>query len=112
MEPTRLAWCTRHEPGNVFLCTYVGESEFVKVLDFGIAKSLERVPLTAAGGDRNAALHAAGSDPDHGPYVGMILAEMLSGQPVVGGRRPRQHVQLGPTPVSLLEVVERSVLGR
>ncbi|MBI3201959.1 MAG: serine/threonine protein kinase [Myxococcales bacterium] len=109
------------KPGNVFLCTYAGETEFVKVLDFGIAKTLESAPLTAAGmvigTPRYMPPDQILGKPPHPSMdlyaVGMMLAEMLCGQPVVGGTPlEAAQVQLSPTPVSLPDAVERSVLGR
>lgn len=109
------------KPGNVFLCTYAGESEFVKVLDFGIAKSLESAPLTAAGmvigTPRYMPPDQILGKPPHPSMdlyaVGMMLAEMLCGHPVVRGTPlEAAQAQLGPGPVPLPDAVERSVLGK
>ena len=37
------------KPANVFLCSYHGEADFVKVLDFGIAKESGSRSLTRTG---------------------------------------------------------------
>ncbi len=83
------------KPANVFICNYAGEQDFVKVLDFGIAKSVqqESTLLTATG-------EAVGT-PSYMPpeqlsggilgpatdlyAVGLIMAEMTSGTRVMSG---------------------------
>lgn len=109
------------KPGNVFLCHYAGETEFVKVLDFGIAKGAESTPLTAAGmvigTPRYMPPEQILGRPPHPSMdlyaVGMMLAEMLCGHAVVRGTPAEAaSVQLSRDPVSLPEIVEASVLGR
>jgi len=101
------------KPANVFLCDFSGETDFVKVLDFGIAKSTSGTPttvLTQAG-------HAIGTpnymSPEQvkgqpvGPptdlyAVGLMMAEMLSGQMVFKGTGTDVYLeQMAPTPVPL-----------
>ncbi len=83
------------KPENIFLINRDGNSNFVKVLDFGIAKSLEedRVKLTTPGmamgtPEYMAPEQAAGkdSDPRSDVYsLGAIFYEMLVGRaPIVG----------------------------
>ncbi|MBK8995318.1 MAG: serine/threonine protein kinase [Myxococcales bacterium] len=109
------------KPGNVFLCTYAGETDFVKVLDFGIAKGAESTPLTAAGmvigTPRYMPPDQILGKPPHPSMdlyaVGMMLAEMLCGHPIVRGTpMEAAQAQLAKELVPLPEVVERSVLGR
>lgn len=108
------------KPGNVFICTYAGESDFVKVLDFGIAKSTESAPLTAAGmvigTPRYMPAEQILGQPPHPSMdlyaVGMMLAEMSCGHPVVrGSPLEAAQVQLSPNPVSLPAAVEQSAFG-
>ena len=84
------------KPENVFLINHEGNAHFVKVLDFGIAKSLqeEKVRLTTPGmamgtPEYMAPEQAAGRDSDGRADVyslGAILYEMLSGKkPITGG---------------------------
>ena len=83
------------KPENVFLINQEGTSNFVKVLDFGIAKSLqeEKVRLTTPGmamgtPEYMAPEQAAGRDSDGRADVyslGAILYEMLSGKKPITG---------------------------
>jgi serine/threonine protein kinase len=101
------------KPANVFLCEFTGEADYVKVLDFGIAKSTSSAPttmLTQAG-------HAIGTPNYMSPEqvrgqavtpaadlysVGLMMAEMLSGQMVFKGTGADVYLeQLAPTPVPL-----------
>lgn len=84
------------KPENVFLINHEGNSHFVKVLDFGVAKSLqeEKVRLTTPGmamgtPEYMAPEQAAGRDSDGRADVyslGAILYEMLSGTKPITGR--------------------------
>ena len=83
------------KPENVFLINHEGNSHFVKVLDFGIAKTLqeEKVRLTTPGmamgtPEYMAPEQAAGRDSDGRADVyslGAILYEMLSGKKPITG---------------------------
>jgi serine/threonine protein kinase len=83
------------KPENVFLITHEGAPNFVKVLDFGIAKSLqeEKIRLTTPGmamgtPEYMAPEQAAGRDSDGRADVyslGAILYEMLSGKKPITG---------------------------
>jgi eukaryotic-like serine/threonine-protein kinase len=108
------------KPGNVFISSYAGESDFVKVLDFGIAKGADSTPLTAAGTVIGTPRYMPPDQvlgkppqPSMDVYaVGMMLAEMLCGHPVVRGTPLEAAMeQLAKSPVALPEAVERSKLG-
>ena len=85
------------KPENVLICDIVGETDFVKLLDFGIAKALEGTgaKLTQTEtilGTPNymspeQALGQSDVDARSDLYsVGLIMAECLTGDPVVMGR--------------------------
>jgi serine/threonine-protein kinase len=108
------------KPANVFVCSYAGETDFVKVLDFGIAKSPSSTQLTAAGMAVGTPrymppdqIYGKPPHPSMDVYaVGMMLAEMLAGQPVVRGTPLEAAMaQLSPDPVALPEAVRRSRLA-
>ena len=95
------------KPANVMLCEVFGEQDFVKVLDFGIAKALGTsggaVPMTQTGMvigtpeymSPEQALADREIDTRSDIYsVGLIVAECLMGRPVV----------TGPTPFAVLSV--------
>lgn len=109
------------KPGNVFICTYAGEPDFVKVLDFGIAK-------TTAPGDKLTAAGMMVGTPRYMPpdqirgeppvasmdlyAVGMMMAEMLTGRPVLRGTPVEAAMdQLRAERIALPEAVERSALA-
>lgn len=81
------------KPGNIFLCDFFGEKDFVKVLDFGIAKFMEEQPgqesLTQTGFICGTPLYIAPEQALGRPVsaatdlysLGAILYEMLCGQP-------------------------------
>jgi hypothetical protein len=81
------------KPQNVFMARYPGETDFVKVLDFGIAKAPpdEQEALTRAGAMIGTPSYMApeqvrgsGVGPATDLYaLGLVLAECLSGQRVV-----------------------------
>src|SRR5262249_5159843 len=102
-------------PGNIFLARRRGRSDFVKVLDFGLAKLVEREgeaattslgmtfgdpcymsPEQARGEavDRRADIYA----------LGIMAYEMLTGQPPFLGQKVfdvlTQHIEAAPTPPS------------
>jgi serine/threonine-protein kinase len=78
------------KPANVFLCDFAGESEFVKLLDFGIGRDVESAmtALTATGVVLGTPRYMApeqlrGEPPDPKMDLfaaGMTLAEMIEGQ--------------------------------
>jgi serine/threonine protein kinase len=109
------------KPGNVFVCTYAGEPDFVKVLDFGIAKSTVggEVALTAAGTLVGTPrymppeqIHGATPAPSMDLYaIGMMMAEMLAGVPVLRGTPMEACMaQLANTPIEFPEAARRSAL--
>lgn len=88
------------KPGNVMLCDLVGESDFVKVLDFGIAKALGDVGKgqqtetglvlgTPSYMSPEQAVSLRDIDGRSDLYtVGLILAECILGTQVVKGESP------------------------
>ena len=88
------------KPGNVMLCDLVGENDFVKVLDFGIAKALGNVGTgqqtetglvlgTPAYMSPEQAVSLKDIDGRSDLYtVGLILAECILGTQVVKGDSP------------------------
>jgi serine/threonine protein kinase len=99
------------KPPNVFLCEFSGEQDFVKVLDFGIAKSTNaRTLLTQTGlspGTPNymapELLRGEALTPAADVYaVGLMMVEMLTGRLVFSGP-PTDVVteQISPRPVPL-----------
>lgn len=109
------------KPANVFVCAYAGETDFVKVLDFGIAKSVadESASLTSTG-------EAVGT-PSYMPpeqlsggvlspatdlyAVGLIMAEMVSGSRVMSGSAMEIAMrQLDQRPLAYPEAVHVSPL--
>ena len=114
------------KPGNVFLCRYAGEQDFVKVLDFGVAKPLVASGLTEAGLTTEGELIGTPSymapeqvaglavSPSTDLYaLGLVMAECLSGRVVYPATDLRQVVmgQLSAEPVPLDPVVLASPLG-
>jgi serine/threonine-protein kinase len=115
------------KPANIFLCDYPGEPDFVKVLDFGIAKALDdnkpggRGALTRVGtaiGTPNYMAPEQVGAGTIGPHtdlysVGLVMAEMLGGQVVFQGDSAVQICmdQISPAPVPLLPEVLQSPLG-
>jgi serine/threonine-protein kinase len=126
------------KPANVFVAAHPGEPYFVKVLDFGIAKDLgKKGPADPAartlaewstnasdtrgsqlmGTPRYMAPEQAMGEPvgaDTDVYaVGLLLAEMLTGEPVWGGEDGMAILMAtaSPAPVPLSERVQASPLG-
>jgi hypothetical protein len=81
------------KPANVFLCGYAGETDFVKVLDFGIAKAPSARDLTAHGWLIGTPIYMApeqilGTEltPRADLYsLGLLMVMMLTGAPLVSG---------------------------
>ena len=100
------------KPGNILTCDVFGELDFVKVLDFGIAKALTEdgtgyetqtgiVLGTPSYMSPEQALAQRDIDGRSDLYaVGLIIAECLSGRPVVVGHTPlvlvAQHASKTP----------------
>jgi len=112
------------KPGNVFLCEFQGEPDFVKVLDFGIAKatnSATSAGLTQAGlvvGTPQymppEQLLGNTSAPSGDLYaLGLTMAEALYGRIIVGGNNASDIVmqQLRPEPLEMPPQVLQSPLG-
>jgi serine/threonine protein kinase len=110
------------KPSNIFLCNYSGEPDFVKVLDFGIAKSVE------VGGQLTRTGFVVGTPSYMAPEqvrgdqvrpatdlyaLGLLLAEALSGQIIVFGNTDAviAAAQLSPDPVQLPPAVLQSPLA-
>ncbi len=92
------------KPANVFICDIHGEADFVKVVDFGIAKSLEEtgLDLTQSGvfvGTPGYAspeqLMGHGTDARSDLYaLGLILYEMATGERPYAGARTFEDLAL------------------
>src|SRR6185312_8505284 len=81
------------KPANVFLSDFQGEPDFVKIIDFGLAKGEGARTLTQQGGVVGTVAYMAPEQADGravGPpadlfAVGLVLSEMASGRPVFAG---------------------------
>jgi Protein kinase domain len=107
------------KPSNVFLCRYAGEDDFVKVLDFGIAKAPSR-DLTARGWLVGTPAYMAPEQvsgaaltPSADLYsLGVLMVTMLTGVPLLtGSTREILLAQLAPEPLDLPRAVLESELG-
>lgn len=114
------------KPENVFLIDFPGAPDFVKILDFGVAKSLTSLgasglALTASGeavgtpgymAPEQVRGHAVGPATDL-YALGLVMAELLLGQPVVTAAKPIDVcvLQASPSPVPLPAKVLDSPLG-
>lgn len=115
------------KPANIMLADVAGETDFVKVLDFGIAKILdgddaeERKQITSAGvlvGTLNymSPEQIAGGEinPSSDLYaLALIGVEMLTGRSVFAGTGQWEvlHKQISDEPVEIPDVVAQSALG-
>jgi serine/threonine protein kinase len=108
------------KPSNIFLCAYAGEVDFVKVLDFGIAKAVGERALTAAGSTIGTPsymapeqVRGAAVSPATDLYaLGLVLAEAIGGEVVVDGSTVDVVAeQLSPAPLRLAPPVLRSPLA-
>jgi serine/threonine protein kinase len=108
------------KPPNIFLCEFSGEQDFVKVLDFGIAKSQHSQTLVTQAGLAPGTPNYMAPEQVRGETmtpasdiyaVGLVMAEMLSGRIVFGGA-PTDVVmeQISPRPVPLPQSISRSPL--
>ena len=114
------------KPDNIFLTEYEGEPDYVKVLDFGIAKPTgpgrREATMTAddeiVGTPSYMAPEQILAEPVGPPTdlyaVGLVMAEMLTGQVVMGGRKGIQILaaHLSDDPIPLPSTVESSPFGR
>ncbi|TXD39024.1 protein kinase [Lujinxingia vulgaris] len=109
------------KPANIMLCDFEGERDFVKVLDFGIAKTmLGNHDLTSAGMTLGSPTYmppelllGKAPVPASDLYsLGLTLAETIIGSPLVQGATPleRARIQIAPTPLPAPEVLARHPL--
>lgn len=110
------------KPANIFLVEMPGETDYVKVLDFGIAKSLDAdsASLTATGDFMCSPSYVA-PERTHGTTsaasdlysLGITMLELLDGRPPYGGETPMaivfQHAT--PEPVPIRSAIRQSPLG-
>jgi serine/threonine-protein kinase len=112
------------KPSNVLLCEFSGERDFVKVLDFGIAKRLltRGTGLTPEGSILGTPAYMAPEQvagtavsPASDLYsLGLLVAEMITGKPVFDGPSAMDVIaaQLAERPTPLAPEVLASPLGR
>ncbi|WP_349632754.1 serine/threonine-protein kinase [Lujinxingia vulgaris] len=109
------------KPANIMLCDFDGERDFVKVLDFGIAKTmLGNHDLTSAGMTLGSPTYmppelllGKAPVPASDLYsLGLTLAETIIGAPLVQGATPleRARVQISPSSLPAPEVLARHQL--
>ena len=114
------------KPANIFLSTFSGEEDYVKVLDFGIAKALD---ATEDAGGKNLTMAGqiigtpAYMSPEQvkgenvGPpsdlySLGLLMVEMLTGSVLYGGTGLAIcAAHLSPNPTPLPPEVQMSPLG-
>ena len=115
------------KPDNIFICDVHGESDFVKVLDFGIAKALDPVEdgdvveLTGTGMSVGTPVYMAPEQIERSDVaaatdlygLGSLMYEMLSGRPLFLGTSWIEIAmkKLGETPVKLRGDIVSSELG-
>jgi serine/threonine protein kinase len=110
------------KPSNIFLCRYAGHDEFVKLIDFGIARAFQEPGTLVPGKVLGTPLYMApeqirahGVCPATDLYaLGLVLAECLSGHTVFpSDGRPLAILeqQLSDEPVPLPDEVLESPLG-
>ena len=110
------------KPDNIMLVERDGDPDYVKVVDFGIAKMAARgQALTALGSvfgtpDYMAPEQARGGQIDHRSdlyTLGTVLYEMLAGQPPFSGTNPAQVIlaQVSQPPPPLPPHVDRELAG-
>jgi serine/threonine-protein kinase len=110
------------KPENIFVCKQDGNDEFVKLLDFGIAKVQHAQNRITRAGTIFGTPHymspeqAAGTevDPRTDIYsLGVILYEMLSGKVPFDAENPMglltQHMYTDPTPLTKLEAAPQAI---
>jgi len=103
------------KPDNVFLLRRNGESDFVKLLDFGLAKMRGEMRLTASGAVFGTPEYMAPEQARGKPLtgkadlyaLGCVMHEMLTGHPPFEGATPDlilRHIrEVPPPPSSLVE---------
>jgi serine/threonine-protein kinase len=111
------------KPSNIFLCDFPGEPDFVKVLDFGIAKPTKGdVPTVTSDGQVLGSPSYMSPEQVRGDRVGpgsdlyslgLVMAEMLTGRLVFSGPSAIQVLidQVSEVPVPLAAEVSSSPLG-
>ena len=109
------------KPSNIFLCDYSGERDFVKVLDFGIAKAADGQQVTRGGTMLGTPAYMSPEQVSGGAItaacdtyaLGLVLAEIIGGRPVFGGDSPlgTAMAQLSDEPAPLAPEVVASQLG-
>ncbi|MFO0618549.1 MAG: protein kinase [Polyangiaceae bacterium] len=112
------------KPGNIFICNFDGEPDFVKVLDFGIASAGEAVRGPTLTGEGMTVGTPAYMAPEQALAedldgradlysVGLVLAELVSGQQVFGGESLMRIVmaQASPDRPPLPDAAVHSPLG-
>jgi serine/threonine protein kinase len=109
------------KPGNIMLCEVHGEKDFVKVLDFGIAKTTQgQHDITSAGMTLGSPGYMApellrGDQPVAASdlyALALTLVECLTAVPLVKGDNMLQcaRIQLSPTPLEVPAEVKQSAL--
>ena len=113
------------KPGNIMLVQQPGETDFVKVLDFGIAKAISPdasqvktqtgfVICTSSYASPEA-LTGRGAKPATDIYaVGLIALELLTGYKIVSGNTDAEIVakQISPEPVAIPAGIALTPLGK
>jgi serine/threonine-protein kinase len=108
------------KPSNLFLCEFSGERDYVKLLDFGIAK-VEGSAATLGGTMLGTPAYMSPEQvsgervtPASDLYaLGLVLAELIAGRAVFDGDSGIgvAMAQLSDDPVPLPDIVRRSALG-
>ncbi|NOZ01436.1 MAG: protein kinase [Deltaproteobacteria bacterium] len=100
------------KPGNLYLMQTEGQEDFVKLLDFGLATGIRRLPAFFGGGLGKAGtplymspeqIRGKALDERSDLYaVGAITYELITGDPVFSGIDPlEEHLKSVPSPISI-----------
>ena len=100
------------KPGNLFLVQVEGQEDFVKLLDFGLAVGIKRLPafLGGAQGKAGTPLYMSPEQIRGKPLdersdvyaLGAITYELIAGDPVFCGVDPfEEHLKSVPAPISI-----------